>query len=325
MGLSILPMQKDLPLLVLVGPTASGKTALGIALAQHFSGEIVSADSMQVYRGMDIATAKPTPEERQGVPHHMMDILPPEEAFSVADYSVMARRCIAEIHERGHLPILVGGTGLYIDAVAEHVVFPTDAGQPALREDLRRLAGEKGNGYLLERLRGVDPELADKLHPNNLGRIIRALEVYETTGIPLSRHNQAAKSYPSPYRSCWIGLRFEDREALYARINHRVDAMLQQGLLEEARHYLPQLHATARQAIGYKELAGYIRGEIPLEEAVESLKRSTRQYAKRQLTWFRRNTAIHWITVDDYEEPDGILQEACSIVRQAIDEGRDIV
>lgn len=304
------------PLLMIAGTTASGKTALGIALARRYDGEIVSADSMQVYRGMEIATAKPTVGERCGIPHHMMDFLPPTERFSLADYLAGARRAITEIAHRGRLPIVVGGTGLYISALADHLQLPEIAEyDPALRDALQKRYDAEGGEVLLQELRAIDPPLADRLHPNNRTRILRGLEIYRLTGRTMTDWQIESRSAPSPYRLCMLGLTCRDREKLYRRIDRRVDAMVEQGLFAEAEAYLSrQDMTTAAQAIGYKELAGYFRGEKSREEAIADLKRETRHYAKRQLTWFRRDKRIHWLFLDEWESLTALEQEAAAIV-----------
>lgn len=302
---------KQTPLLIICGPTAGGKTALAVELAIRLVGEVVSADSMQVYRRLDIGTAKPTGEEMRGVPHHLIGCFEPGEVFSVAKYVAMAKEAVADIGARGKLPILCGGTGLYIDSLTRNVRFPEMPENPALRQSLREQAVKEGNGIVWNRLNECDPELAETLHPNNLGRIIRAIEVYEATGIPMSEWQRRSLKEPSDYELCMLGLSFRDREALYRRINARVDAMLEQGLLEEARALFDEgLAGTAGQAIGYKELFSYFKGESSLETAVETLKRETRRYAKRQLTWLRRDERIHWLYQDDYAEPGGLAGEA---------------
>lgn len=288
-----------IPLLAIVGPTASGKTALAVALAKRCGGEVVSADSMQIYRGMEIATAKPTVSERDGVPHHLIDFLPPDAVYSVAQYAKDARRCIREIHVRGRLPILCGGTGLYVDAVLDHLQFPDVETDYALRAELERRADTEGMQRLLEELRTVDPETAAALHPHNRGRVIRALEVYRLTGKTMGEQRRLSRREAAPYRQCCLGLDYRDRQKLYDRIDRRVDAMLQAGLLDECRRALDGgLSDTAAQAIGYKELAPYFAGLLPLEDCVDRLKRATRRYAKRQLTWFRRRDGIVWLYPD---------------------------
>ncbi len=299
---------------VVCGPTASGKTALSVELAKRLSGEIISADSMQIYKGMDIATAKPTEQEKQGIPHYLMDFLDPHDSFSVADYVKMAHERIAEIAPRGKLPIIVGGTGLYISSLIDNLSFEETESDYEYRDELRALAQEKGNGYLLRMLREIDPETAARLHENNLNRIIRALEVYKTTGRTMSEQQRLSRLSPSPYDPCMIQLDY-DRETLYDRINRRVDIMLAEGLIDEARQFTEQSdYPTAAQAIGYKELMPYLKGESELEPCVERLKQVTRKYAKRQLTWFRRDDRIHYIRVDGVKSFSQIVDEAVNYV-----------
>lgn len=294
-------MKEKTSVLAVVGPTASGKTALAVELAEKLDGEVVSADSMQIYRGMDIATAKPTDEEKKGIPHHLLDFLEPSESFSVADYVTMAGEVIRDIHRRGKLPILAGGTGLYVSSLLEHVRFPEWKADPALRESLQSQAETpEGLQALWQELQQVDPETAAKLHLNNQKRILRAVEVYRVTGQTMSRQIAQSKQRPSPYHAVLLGLDFRDRALLYQRINRRVDKMMEDGLLEEAREFLSQQRGkTAAQAIGYKELQPYFAGNIPLEQALENLKQATRRYAKRQLTWFRRIPDVRWIYLDE--------------------------
>ena len=291
---------KTIQLAAVVGPTASGKTALAVQLARQFGGEIVSADSMQIYKGMPIATAVPTSQERCGIPHYLMEIIEPQQRYTVADYVAAAHRTIAEIDARGRLPILVGGTGLYIDSLLQNLTFSEEKEDPAVREALLYEAQENGADALYQRLRRIDPQTAARLHPNDQKRIVRALEVYVLTGRTPSEQNAASRLAPSPYAPVILGLRFRDRQRLYNRINHRVDAMLIAGLMEEARRSFERSAAypTARAAIGHKELYGYFSGQLSLEQAVENLKQATRRYAKRQMTWFGRNPNIHWIDVD---------------------------
>lgn len=298
------------PVIAVVGPTASGKTALAVEIAKRFGGEIVSCDSMQIYKELSVGTARPTEEEMQGIPHHLIGFAGLREDYSVADYVADARKTIAEIRARENVPIICGGTGLYIDSLLGNIEFSEIKSDPALRDDLRKYLDKHGPEALHERLRELDPEIAAKLHPNNTGRVIRAIEVCELTGIPMSEHQRRSKEHPTPYETAWIGLCFSERETLYARINRRAEEMLQNGLIDEARLLLERGGTgTVMQAIGYKELFPYLRGEETLAEAAEILKQETRRYAKRQLTWFHRNDNIRWYAVDGY--PDAAsLREA---------------
>ena len=285
-------------IVVIVGPTASGKTRMAVELAQLHNGEVVSADSMQIYRGMDIGTAKPTREEMGGVPHHMLDVADPGEDFSVARYVDMAAQCVDDILARGKLPIVAGGTGLYIDSLLSGRTFAPFSPDSALRGQLEAELAQKGGQAMLEELAGVDPESARRLHPNDHKRIIRALEVYEETGKTITQHNLETQALPDKYHPVWIGLTYEPRQLLYDRIDLRVDKMLEAGLLEEIRGLLERgipSGCTAMQAIGYKEFLPVLNGAASLETAVEQVKQGSRRYAKRQLTWFRRNPNIHWI------------------------------
>lgn len=306
-----------LPVVCIVGPTASGKTALSLALAEKLGGEIVSADSMQIYRGLDIGTAKPTPEEQTRAKHHMIDVVSPFEDYSVARYVEDAGRCISGIHARGKLPIVVGGTGLYVDSLMCGATFAAQVEDPAYRAEMEAFASREGNSALLKLLSEVDPVQAEKLHENDLKRIIRALEVYHTTGKCLSEHNRNTADRPERYRTVWIGLTYADRAKLYERIDLRVDLMLRDGLMAELEEIQKQgilQEATAMQAIGYKELWDVPGGE-PIEAASERLKQATRRYAKRQLTWFRRNKKIHWIEADLAESFDAIVQESTDFIQ----------
>lgn len=280
---------------VICGPTASGKTDLGIRLALKCGGEIVSADSMQIYRGMDIASAKPSEDEMQGVPHHLMDFLSPTLAFSVADYVEMAHNAIKDIHSRGKLPIVVGGTGLYISSLINNIKFDDTGCDYEFRKEMRSLAEQQGNEALWEKLREIDPKAAEKLHPNNQNRIIRALEVYKISGSTITEAQEKSRSEESPYKACFIMPDYP-REVLYQRIDKRVDIMLDKGLLEEAREFFTHTdYVTAAQAIGYKELRPYLEGNKSLEECVAGLKQATRNYAKRQLTWFNKEKTLNRI------------------------------
>ncbi|MEG2596892.1 MAG: tRNA (adenosine(37)-N6)-dimethylallyltransferase MiaA [Oscillospiraceae bacterium] len=304
-------MQQKIPLIVVVGPTASGKTALGIALAKQFNGEVVSADSMQIYKQMDIATAKPSLQEMEGIPHHLMNLVEPSEPFSLAQYVTLAQQAIEDIHSRGKQPVIVGGTGLY------HISLGDSGGDEEIRENLLREAHENGNRLLLEKLRIFDPETAEKLHENNLLRIIRAIEVYQTTGIPMSEWVKRSRTQETPYCFCMIGLNFRDRQKLYDRINLRVDWMIEKGLLDETREMLKNPLQTSAQAIGYKELKPYLIGEEPLSICVDRLKQSTRRYAKRQLTWFRRDERIHWIFADEETNFAEVLKKSINTIEKS--------
>ena len=301
--------------IVIAGPTASGKTALSIALAHRLNGEVVSADSMQVYRGMDIGTAKPTEAEREGIPHHMLDVADPEENFSVARYVDMASACVDGILARGRVPLVVGGTGLYIDSLLDGRTFavPSTGWRGRLQAELAAEGGEE----MLTRLRAVDPETAARLHPNDHKRIVRALEVWHETGETISAHNRRTRALPPRYRACYLGLGFHSRTDLWARINRRVDEMMAAGLAGEVRALLARgvdPGATAMQAIGYKELAGALRAGGDLAAAAEEVKLRTRQYAKRQLTWFRRNGEMQWYLWGS--EPD--FAAACQFATEKI-------
>ena len=285
-------------ILCVVGPTASGKTKMGVLLAKRYNGEVVSVDSMQIYRGMTIGTAAPTMEEREGVPHHMVAVADPAEQWSVAKYAEEATRVIDDILSRGKLPVLVGGTGLWLDAVIRGHGFAGGHAGSGMREKLQKEFEENGIEPLLEELRRVDPESAERLHPADTKRILRALEVWRETGKTISAHNAETKAVPSRYDALYIGLRFADRKDMWALIDRRVDAMVEEGLLEEVQNLLNSglpRDATALQAIGYKEFLGVLEGERTTADALEEVKLRSRQYAKRQLTWLRRNPEICWI------------------------------
>ena len=310
--------EKKPPVIAVVGATASGKTALGVEIAKAYGGEVVSADSMQIYEGLDIATAKPTAEETGGIPHHLISVLPPEHPCSVAEYVDMARAKIADIHARGKLPVVVGGTGLYVDSLLDNIRFPDIPADAALRARLNAEAAEEGNAAMLARLQQCDPETAARLHENNLRRIIRALEVFELTGIPLSEHARQSRAVPAPWNVLRIGIGFADRERLYARIRQRVDLMAEQGLGEEVRaeFHSGRRRATAAMAIGYKELLPWLRGEEDFAEGIARIKQETCRYAKRQGTWFRRNEQIHWVWRDDVCENREIFDFSRKIIEK---------
>lgn len=302
---------KKQPVLAVVGPTASGKTALGAALAGRFGGEVISADSMQIYEGLDITSAKPTASQMQGIPHHLIGILPRTQNFSAAEYVTLAARTISEIASRGKLPVLVGGTGLYVDSLLNGIEFSGNGGDPALRKQLAQEAEVSGRQALHDRLAALDPEAAEKIHPNNQVRVIRALEVCLTTGKTFTRFKAENASRPSPYDARIIGLDFDDREVLYARINQRVDEMLRQGMLEEVRLVWEKGEpGTAAAAIGCKELFPFFEGKASLKECTERIKQETRRYAKRQRTWFRRNDQILWLKLGKNDELQEILEKA---------------
>ena len=311
-------MKNKIPLLVIAGPTASGKTALSVELAKIYNGEIVSADSMQIYKGLNIATAKPTEEEKCGIPHYLIDFLEPEQAFSVADYVKLAGEAISDIYSRGKLPVVCGGTGLYISSLVENIKFDDTGSNKAIRERLEMELNEKGADYLWEKLRTVDPETAAKVHKNNIPRVIRGLEVYEMTGIPISQHKINSRREETPYNSCIIGLTASDRQYLYDRINKRVDVMVQQGMVEECREvYENSQLATACQAIGYKELIPYYEEKASLKECIDKIKQETRHYAKRQLTWFRRVDGISWVEIDKFDDSKKLTEEIQNIIAKS--------
>ena len=285
-------------ILCVVGPTACGKTKMGILLAKQLGGEVVSVDSMQIYRGMTIGTAAPTAEEMDGVPHHMVAVADPEENWSVARFAEEADKCIEDILSRGKLPILVGGTGLYLDAIIAGRTFAKGMAGGEIRTQLEKQLAEKGIEPLFEQLRAVDPESADRLPPADEKRILRALEVYLETGKTIIEHNLESRKLPNKYDPVYIGLAFADRADMRALIDLRVDKMVEAGLIDEIRALLARglpRTCTALQAIGYKEFLAAMEGEATMAEAIEEVKLRSRQYAKRQLTWLRRNEAIHWI------------------------------
>ncbi len=304
-----------IPVAAVVGPTATGKTRLAVQLAFHFGGEVVSADSMQIYKGLNIGTAKPTKEEMCGVPHHLIDFLDPAEPFSVADYVGLAAKCIEEIHGRGKLPILVGGTGLYVRSLLSNLSFSPQGHDEALREHLRKKAETEGPASLMEELRSFDPESAERIEPNNLARVIRAIEIYRVTGVTMTEQNRRSREAPSPYDDVVIGLTYRDRGKLYSAIDRRVDSMMQAGLLREAETVFHMPHSqTAAQAIGYKEFFPYFRRECSLEDTVAAVKQESRRYAKRQLTWFRRDAKVQWLFVDECSSFSELLSHACMIL-----------
>ena len=302
-------------LVVITGPTASGTTALGVALAQRLGGEVVSADSMQIYRGMDIGTAKPTPEEMQGVPHHMIDIADPAENYSVSRYAKEASACVDDILARGKLPIVVGGTGLYIDSLIAGRTFADGTADTALRQELSERYDEIGGEGLLGELRKVDPERAAKLHPADKKRIVRAMEVYILTGRTITQHDAETRAVPPRYDAAKIALDFAVRQDLYDRIDRRVDIMVQQGLFDEVRALLAAgvpADCTAMQAIGYKEAVAAVQGKAAPQDAVAAIQLASRRYAKRQLTWLRRDQDLFWLRHE--KTPD--MDRACRLSTQ---------
>ena len=296
------------PLLpVIAGPTASGKTACAVALCRLIGGEVISADSMQIYSGMDVLSAMPSRDEMDGVPHHLLGCVSPSEKFSADAYRVAAKACIAEVTARGRIPVLCGGTGLYIDAVTRPMSFSTQASDEAMHQELLAMAQEPGGKRRLhEMLREIDPESAARLHENDVRRVSRAIEIYRLTGVTQTEHTRLDRQREGDYDSVIFALDWP-REALYQRIDARVDDMLAAGLVDEVRTLMAdeQRHPTAMQAIGYKEMARALRGEITAPEAVCQIQQASRRYAKRQLTWFRRNEQIHWIWLDETPDPLG--------------------
>jgi tRNA dimethylallyltransferase len=300
-----------------VGPTASGKTALAVELAKALDGEVLSFDSMQLYKGMDVATAKPTADEMQGIPHHLIDVVDPSENYSVARFQEDAARIIADIRGRGKNVILVGGTGLYLDSFIENLQFLDTGDNTEVRARLRRELESSGPEAMYARLQSIDPEYAEGLHPNNTGRVLRALEVYELTGYTMTDQIAQSRREPGNYDVVYIGLTAEDRDFLYDRINRRVDRMIENGLLDEARQWLLERPGpTAAQAIGIKEMLPYLQGEDTLEHCAEQLKIDTRHYAKRQLTWFRRNPDVHWLCIDQIPDLAALTAKALAIIEE---------
>ena len=305
------------PIICIPGPTASGKTALAVELAKELNGEVVSCDSMYVYRRMNIGTAKPTPEEMDGIVHHMIDVAEPDEDFSVSRYCAMAGPIVDDIVARGKTAIITGGTGLYMDSLIrgnDFAPFPSTG----VRERLETETDEIGFDAMMEKLRAIDPEAAERIKDRK--RMIRALEVYYETGETITAHNLRTQAIPPKYSPLWLGLDFADREALYRRIDSRVDIMLQRGLLEEIRTLLSEgvpADATAMQAIGYKEFVSALDGRITVEEAADEVKRASRRYAKRQLTWFRRNKSVRWLIRTGTESQTEILSMARQLLTES--------
>ena len=295
------------------GPTASGKTALSVALARAFDGEIINADSMQIYKNLDVGTAKPSAEERQGIPHYLLDFLPPETPYSVADFTAAADPLIRDITARGRLPLVVGGTGLYITSLLSGMAFAPEKTDPAIRARLQARADTEGGAALYAELQRIDPDYAAQVHPNNLPRVIRALELFEATGRRMSDQRREARPAEAPYHALCLCLTCRDRAVLYSRIDRRVDEMVENGVLDEARQVYDHRDAyrTAAQAIGYKEFFPYFEGTANLTECTERLKQATRNYAKRQLTWFRRQNDAVWLYLDE----ENVTEHACTLVR----------
>lgn len=303
-----------IPLLTVVGPTATGKTDTAVMVAERIGGEVISADSMLVYRYMDIGTAKPTAEEKRGIVHHMIDIVDPDEEFTVAVYARKVHELIPEIKRRGKVPMLVGGTGLYVRAITETFNFAVTGPDYVFRMDMEELYKAQGQDVLHSLLARIDPDTAARLHPNDTKRIIRALEIFHQTGKPMSVMTEGAEN--PAYINMMFGLTM-DREKLYQRINDRVEKMLATGLIDEVKSLLERGYderLTSMQGLGYKEILYYLRGEMSLEEAVETLKRSTRRFAKRQMTWFRRDKRIRWLDVGNYGSVDEIAFEIIKVV-----------
>ena len=307
------------PLVVLTGPTAVGKTKLSISLAKALNGEIISADSMQVYKYMDIGSAKITEKEMDGVPHHLINVLSPFEEFHIVRFQELAKKAMEDIYNRGKTPVFVGGTGFYIQAITKDIDFTEGEEDKQYREELSRLAAEKGNEFLHEMLREVDKKSAEEIHANNVKRVIRALEFYKENGFPISQHNEEQKQNETPYNLAYFVLN-APRELLYERIDRRVDEMMESGLVEEVQKLKDMgchREMTSMQGLGYKEILSFLDGEVPLNEAVRILKRDTRHFAKRQLTWFRRESDVIWVDKDKFAfEDEKILEYMLSVCRE---------
>lgn len=306
---------EKIKVIAVVGPTASGKTMLGVNIAEHFNGEVISADSMQIYKGMDIATAKPTPEEMRGIKHHLVDFVSPDKEYSVAAFMSDAKRAVNEITSKNKLPVIVGGTGLYVDSFLNNITFLDGANESSVRDELKKRLETEGAEALYLELQKIDPVAAQKIHPNNTVKVTRALEVYYSNGKTITQQVEASRSVPSPYEPLYIGVSRKNRAELYNSINKRVDCMLENGLLCEAENYYSKAHSkTAVNAIGYKELKPYLDGEKSLEACVDDLKKATRHYAKRQLTWFGRNENINWFYSDCYSDPGEMYSDIFSLI-----------
>lgn len=312
-------MSEKIPLIVVCGPTASGKTALAVELARLYGGEVISADSMQIYKGMSIATAKPTKEEMRGIKHHLIDFAEPNEKFSVADYLPLARKCIDDIHSRGKRSIICGGTGLYISSLIKNVRFEEIRSDLELRIKLENEYKELGAHAMWLRLNEIDPVTAAAVHENNAPRVVRGIEAYMLTGKTLSKLREESVTEESKYNCCIIGICYNDRSMLYDRINKRVDIMIKDGLVEECRSFYNSYRpGTACQAIGYKELIPYFKGERDLDECIELIKQETRHYAKRQLTWFRKMDSINWVDPTESNNFENFLRKVQKIVAKTI-------
>ncbi len=307
------------PLIILAGPTAVGKTEASIGLAKAVGGEIISADSMQVYRHMDIGSAKISPKEMQGIPHYLIDELEPSEDFNVYRFQELAKKYMKKIYAKGKIPILVGGTGFYIQSVLYDIDFTSTDTDTGYRKELEVLAKEKGAEYLHQMLQQVDAKSAQEIHANNVKRVIRALEYYKQTGQPISKHNEEERSKTSPYNFAYFVLN-DDRSTVYERINRRVDLMLEAGLVAEVEHLITlgcQRDMVSMQGLGYKEMIDYLSGEISLEEATRKIKQETRHFAKRQLTWFRRERDVTWVNKNELEHDDQkILQYMLHVLKE---------
>lgn len=307
-------------LVCVAGPTGSGKTGLGIEIAKKFGGEIISADSMQIYKKLNIGTAKPSVEEMEGIPHHLLDIISPYSEFSVKEFVDLANEKIDEITSRGKLPIVVGGTGLFISSLIDNVKFSEGEADNKLREELRLIAEKNGTEYLHNMLKEIDYDSYLRLHPNNIKRVIRAIEIYKTTGITMTEQIKNSKNEPSSFDLKYFGLN-ADRQYIYDRINKRVDIMVKKGLFSEVENLYKEglnLSYKSMQAIGYKEIIMYLEGKLKKEEAIDLIKQESRRYAKRQLTWFRRDERINWIDILKYDTTDKQLEYICGLKTEAI-------
>ena len=314
----VVKQQEKKPLIILTGPTAAGKTSLSIELAKSIGGEIISADSMQVYKKMDIGTAKIRPEEMQGVPHYLIDELDPSEEFNVVAFVEKSKEAMKKIYAAGHIPIIVGGTGFYIQALLYDIDFSQHEDKESYRKELEQLAKKKGKEYLYEILKKKDPEYATITHCNNVKKVIRALEYYKETGKKLSEHNEEQRQKESPYNFAYFVL-YHDREELYDRINRRVDLMMEDGLLFEVESLIKEGYTknlVSMQGLGYKEFFDYFDGRMTLEDTVDKIKKDTRHFAKRQLTWFRREKEVIWLNKKEYEQEKDLLDSVLNIIQE---------